>query len=353
MDIATAQDLFDAEPGWLNTASFGLPPRPAWDALQSALEGWRRGTTGSEPWHDATQRAREGFARLVGAPAADVAIGSTTSGLLAPVAAALPAGSRVVVPDVEFTSNLFPWMVHADRGVEVVTVPVEELVQSVDRRTTVVAFSAVQSATGQVAEFDRLVEVAHDAGALVVVDASQAAGWLPRAWTRADVVVASAYKWLMAPRGAAFGYLAPSVRERLRPIQAGWFAGQDVASSFYGPPLRLARDARRFDVSPAWFSYVGAAPALDLLLDLGVGRVHDHDVRLANRFREGLGLPAGDSAIVSAELPGGDERLTAAGIRAGLRNGRVRVSFHLYSTEDDVDRAVEALRPVSAGRSSR
>ncbi|MET9021425.1 aminotransferase class V-fold PLP-dependent enzyme [Actinopolymorpha sp. NPDC004070] len=203
------------------------------------------------------------------------------------------------------------------------------------------------------AEFDQLVEVARDAGALVVVDASQAAGWLPREWTRADVVVASAYKWLMAPRGAAFGYFAPSVRERLRPVQAGWFAGEDVESSYYGPPLRLAADARRFDVSPAWFCFVGAAPALDLLADLGVDRVHDHDVGLANRFREGLGLPAGDSAIVSAELPGGDERLTAAGIRAGLRNGLVRVSFHLYSTEDDVDRAVEALRPVSAGRSSR
>ncbi|MFD2080789.1 Selenocysteine lyase/Cysteine desulfurase [Actinopolymorpha cephalotaxi] len=347
MDLAAAQDLFDAEPGWLNTASFGLPPRPAWDALQEALAGWRHGTTGSQPWFDATQRAREAFARLVGAPAADVAIGSTTSGLLAPVAAALPAGSRVVVPDVEFTSNLFPWLVHADRGVEVVTVPVDELVQAVDRRTTVVAFSAVQSATGQVADFDRLVEVAHDAGALVVVDASQAAGWLPRDWTRADVVVASAYKWLMAPRGAAFGYFAPSVRERLRPIQAGWFAGDEVASSFYGPPLRLAPDARRFDISPAWFCYVGAAPALDLVLAVGVDRVHAHDVGLANRFREGLGLPPGDSAIVSVEVPRAEERLAAAGIRAGLRNGRVRVSFHLYSTEDDVERAVGALRPAT------
>ena len=58
-------------------------------------------------------------------------------------------------------------------------------------------------------------------------------------------------------------------------------------------PLRLAADARRFDISPAWLSWVGATPALELLCDLGVGSTHAHDLRLANRLRAGLGLPAG------------------------------------------------------------
>lgn len=343
MDLADAQELWDAEPGWLNTASFGLPPRPAWTALQAALADWRGGRTSWEPWDVSTQRARTAFARLVGARPGDVALGGTVSGLLAPVAAALPSGARVVVPEVEFTSNLFPWLVHADRGVEVVTVPTDELVRSVDRRTTVVAFSAVQSATGEVADFDRLVRTARETGAMVVVDATQAVGWLPRSWSRADVVVASAYKWLMAPRGAAFGYFSPDVRDRVRPLQAGWYAGADVHDSFYGPPLRLAGDARRFDVSPAWFSFVGAAPAMELLLDLGVEQVHAHDVGLANRFRAGLGLPPGDSAIVSTDVADVERRLAAAGIRAAVRGGRVRLSFHVYNTEDDVDLAVDTL----------
>ncbi|WP_020577440.1 aminotransferase class V-fold PLP-dependent enzyme [Actinopolymorpha alba] len=343
MEITEAHRLWDAAPGWLNTASYGLPPRVAWIALQEALDDWRHGRTSWEGWDTSTARSRAAFAELLGVPTADVAVGSTTSGLLAPVAAALPDIARVVLPDIEFTSNVFPWMVHADRGVEVVAVPPGQLVDAVDRRTTVVTFSAVQSATGEVADFDALVEAARAVGAMVVVDASQAAGWLPLAWSRADVVVASAYKWLMAPRGAAFGYLSPAVRERFRPLQAGWYAGTDPHASYYGPPLRLAEDARKFDISPAWFCFVGAAPALELLVELGVERVNAHNVALANRFRAGLGLPPGDSAIVSTDVPDAESKLAAAGIRAAVRGGRVRVSFHVYSTEADVDAALDAL----------
>lgn len=149
----------------------------------------------------------------------------------------------------------------------------------------------------------------------------------------------------MAPRGAAFGYFSPAVRDRFRPLQAGWYAGADVHDSFYGPPLRLADDARRFDFSPAWFSFVGAAPAMELLVDLGVEQVHAHDVGLANGFRAGLGLPPGDSAIVSTDVADAERRLAAAGVRAAVRGGRVRLSFHVYNTERDVERAVDALCP--------
>jgi len=122
VELADAARLWDAEPGWLNTASYGLPPRPAWDALQAALADWRGGRTSWEPWDECTGRARAAFARMTGATPGDIAVGATVSGLLAPVAAALPAGARVVVPEIEFTSNLFPWLVHADRGVTVDTV---------------------------------------------------------------------------------------------------------------------------------------------------------------------------------------------------------------------------------------
>ena len=147
----------------------------------------------------------------------------------------------------------------------------------------------------------------------------------------------------MAPRGAAFCYLAPELRERMRPLQAGWYAGQDVHESYYGPPLRLAGSARRFDTSPAWFSFVGAAPAIELLNEIGIEAVHAHNVRLAGLFMAGLGLPSPDSAIVSVAHPGAAQRLDAAGIRAAVRAGRARLSFHLYTTEADVDRALEAL----------
>jgi selenocysteine lyase/cysteine desulfurase len=131
--------------------------------------------------------------------------------------------------------------------------------------------------------------------------------------------------------------------ERMTPHQAGWFAAADPLKDQFGPPLRLPDTARRFDTSPAWFSWVGTEPALALLNELGVEAVHEHDLRLANRFREGLGLEPGDSAIVTSDVPGATEKLARAGIMAAARAGRLRASFHLYNTEADVDAALTAL----------
>jgi selenocysteine lyase/cysteine desulfurase len=116
-----------------------------------------------------------------------------------------------------------------------------------------------------------------------------------------------------------------------------------VHTSYSGPPLRLAESARRLDTSPAWFSWVATQPALELVERIGVEAIHAHDVGLANRFRAGLGLEPGDSAIVSAEVPGARERLEAAGIVAAERGGRLRASWHVYNTEADVDAALDAL----------
>jgi selenocysteine lyase/cysteine desulfurase len=119
--------------------------------------------------------------------------------------------------------------------------------------------------------------------------------------------------------------------------------GVYLNTASYGLPLRLAADARRLDTSPAWFSWVGCAPALELIEEVGVEAIHAHDVGLANRFRAGLGLAPSDSAIVSADMPDARERLEAAGIVAAARAGRMRASWHLYNTEADVDRVLDVL----------
>ncbi|WTW92767.1 aminotransferase class V-fold PLP-dependent enzyme [Streptomycetaceae bacterium NBC_01309] len=343
MDLDIARGLWEPEPGWLNTASYGLPPTPAYEAVLAAQRDWRVGRTSWEPWGEAGERARALFADLVGADTSDISVGATVSGMLAPVGASLAPGTRVVVPDIEFTSNLFPWMVHEARGVEVVCVPFAKLAEAVDERTDVVAYSLVQSADGTVADDAEIVAAARAHGALVVVDGTQAVGWLPVDATRYDVLAVGGYKWLMNPRGTGYTYFAPGVRDRFVPVAAGWYAGEDVHASYYGPPLRLAADARRFDTSPAWFAWVGAAPALEVVRDIGVERIHAHNVGLANRFLTALGRPEGDSAIVTVDVPGADEALRAAGVRAAVRAGRVRASFHVYTTRDDVDMAVNAL----------
>jgi selenocysteine lyase/cysteine desulfurase len=339
--VEDAQRLFEPAAPYLNTASYGLPPRPAWEALQAALADWRCGRTTWEPWGESTARARELWAATIGVPVERVATGATVAELVGLVAASLPK-RRVLAAEIEFTSLLWPWLA---QGHDVVTVPLAELVAQIDERTDVVAVSAVQSSTGEVADLDAIRAAADAHGALVVVDATQAIGWLPLDGSGFDAVVGAGYKWLVSPRGTAWLALGERLLDTIEPLSAGWWAADDPFESYYGPPLRLAGDARRLSTSPAWFSWVGCAPALELVAEVGVERIHEHDVRLANRFRAGLGLPPSDSAIVSTDVPGAHERLERAGIRASTRAGSLRASLHLYNTDADVDAALEALVP--------
>jgi selenocysteine lyase/cysteine desulfurase len=343
LEISAARRQWRPQGAYLNTASYGLPPDDAWQALQAALGDWRGGRTSWEHWGHSADGARAAFAALVGVAPEVVAIGATVSELLGLVAASIPDGARVVAPEIDFASLLFPFMVQAERGVQLRLVAPADLPAAIDETTDVVAFSAVQMATGEVADLDAIEAAARAHGALTVVDATQACGWLPLDATRFDVVACHAYKWLMSPRGTAFMAVAPEHLDRIVPAHAGWFAGEDVHTSYFGPPLRLASSARRLDSSPAWFSWVATQPALELVNRIGIEAIHAHDVALANRFRGGLGLEPGDSAIVSADVPDARARLEAAGIVAAERGGRLRASWHLYNTEADVDAALDAL----------
>ena len=273
-------------------------------------------------------------------PPGRVATGASAAELVALAAASVPEGARVLSPEREFTSLLFPFLV---RGCELRTVPVSALAGAIDDRTDVVAFSAVQSSDGEVADLEAIAAAARAHGALTAVDATQAIGWLPLDAELFDAVVCAGYKWLLSPRGTAYVSLSEELLERAPALHANWWAGEDPHDSYYGPPLRLAADARRLDSSPAWFSWIAAEQCLRVLADVGIDAIHAHDVALANRFRSGLGLPPGDSAIVSAEVPGAAEKLARAGIMAATRAGSLRASFHLYNREDDVDAALDAL----------
>jgi selenocysteine lyase/cysteine desulfurase len=336
-------DLWSPAGTYLNTASYGLPPQPAWDALQAALEDWRGGNTSWEQWQEPGEEARASFARLVGVAAEDVAVGANVSTLVGTVAASIPDGSRVLAPEVEFTSVLFPFLVQQERGVSVRLVPAAEFAGEIGPDVDVAAFSAVQMATGEVADLDAVAGAAAEHDVLTVVDATQAVGWLPFDASRFDVVAAHGYKWLMSPRGTAFMSIRRERLEEITPHLAGWFAGEDPFESYFGPPLRLARDARRLDTSPAWFMWVATGPTLAVIEEIGVDAIHAHDLALANRFRAGLGLDPGDSAIVFADTEDAAARLEHAGIRAAVRGGRLRTSWHVYNTVEDVDRALTAL----------
>jgi selenocysteine lyase/cysteine desulfurase len=338
------RDRFAARTTWLNTATYGLPPRTALDALAEATAEWAGGLCGFEGWDRSVGRARELFAELVGVPVGWVAIGSQVSAMVGLVAAALPAGTRVIAAQDDFSSLLFPFLAAEARGVRTDLVALADLPEAIDGGTDVVAFSAVQSSDGRIADLDAIATAAAHHGALSVCDATQGAGWLPMDASRFDLFAAAGYKWLLGPRGTAYMSVRPELADRLTPTAAGWYAGEDVPNSYYGAPLRLAADRRRFDVSPAWHAWVGAVGGLELLIEVGVPAVHAHDVALAGALRDALGLPPYPSAILAADVPDGTvERLHAAGVLAAGRAGRLRLSTHVHNAAADVDRAIDIL----------
>lgn len=329
---------------YLNTASLGLPPERAWRALQVALDQWRAGQANPPDYDAPLAAARSGYANLVGVDTAQVAVGSQASVFAGLIAAQLPDDAEVLTATGEFTSIVFPFLAQAHRGVRVREVPLEDLADAITRRTALVAVSAVQSADGRLADLDALVAAAADCHTRVLLDTTQAVGWLPLDASRFAYTVCAGYKWLLAPRGTCYFTVQPDLADDLTPLAAGWYAGAQPWESIYGSPLRLASDARRFDLSPAWLAWVGAAPALELLTELGPETLHEHSVNLANRFRSAIGIPAAASAIVSLmAAPSAAMQLDRAHIAASNRAGRLRLAFHINNTADDVDRAADAL----------
>lgn len=342
--IAVAQEEFSPEVTYLNTASLGLAPRRTLAAVETALDAWRRGVSDAAAFDEVVEASRRRYARLVGVDPGAVAVGGQVSTFVGLVAASLEPGSEVLTATGDFTSVLFPFLAQADRGVAVREVPLEALHDAVTSSTSLVAVSAVQSADGRIADLDALSDACAATGTRTLIDVTQAAGWLPIDASRWTYTVGGGYKWLLAPRGTAFMTVAPEARAELRPFAAGWYAGEDRWSSIYGSPLRLASDARRFDVSPAWFSWVGQAASLALLLEVGTPSLHEHATRLARRFGDATDLPFTGSAIVTAEA---DDRVPAVlaehRIAAATRAGRLRLSFHVSTTVTDVDHAAAAL----------
>ena len=328
--------------GFLNSPTYGLPPRFAFDALQDCLRTWQAGTMDVPSFDAFVAAGRAGYAALVGVPEDSVAMAGSVSSALGLVAAAVPDGSRVATLSGEFTSTSFPFAAQAARGVTITELDSDDLVTTAGGYDVVTA-SLVQSADGAVLDVDALQAAVAGTDTVTVIDVTQALGWKNIDMSWADVTVAAVYKWLMAPRGTAWMSVGDRVSKTMIPHAANWYAGEDPWSTIYGLPLRLADSARRFDVSPTWFSVLGSGLTLPWLASLDRAAVEAHALRLAARLRTELRLPQQPSAIVSIPTAAADE-LKRAGIRASIRAGAVRVGFHLYNTDDDLDRLLDVLR---------
>ncbi|MEU5399276.1 aminotransferase class V-fold PLP-dependent enzyme [Streptomyces sp. NPDC005963] len=338
---------FAPETTYLNTSTCGLLPARAVTAMTALMDGLAAGRTDGAGEYGALVAVRRSFARIVGVGEDRVALGGSVVVHTALIAASLPPGAEVLLPEGEFASVVTPFAVRGDLKLRFV--PLDGLADAVGPGTALVAFSAVQSADGRIADLPAVREAAAVHGARTLLDASQSAGWLPLRAGEWDYTVTGGFKFLLCPRGVSFLTLTEAAQTTVTPLHAGPFAAEELWGPPYGPVERLADSARRYDEPPAFLAYQGARRSLELVEEIGVPALHRHATELAGRFRAGLAAlghspVVSDSAIVAVPGLGGRAAdLAGAGIVVAERAGYLRAAFHLYNATADVERALGVL----------
>ncbi|HEX2205045.1 MAG TPA: aminotransferase class V-fold PLP-dependent enzyme [Longimicrobium sp.] len=361
---------------FLNAASLGPLPQRSLRAVDAFNRRRAAGhaLTGDD-FEPTLVRARRAAARLVGAHEDEIALLPNTSFGVNLAAHALPLerGKRIVVSEMEFPANVYPWLhLQRTRGMRVGLVPADPLGRPDEARllealeggdVAALALSAVQFATGYSADLARFGRACREAGAFFVVDAIQALGQVPVDVREAevDVLVAGGQKWLCSPFGTGFAYVRRDLVARMEPEVVGWTSMAGVPPDFTEVcdyRYELVETARRFEVATQpWQDYAGFAPSVELLLETGIDRIRAHVLGLLDPLVEFLeardgfevvsdlapGRRSGVFAFRSRDSGAAFRALKRAGVVCTLREGSVRVSPHLYNTPADVAAVIDVL----------
>jgi cysteine desulfurase / selenocysteine lyase len=363
---------------YLNTASAGLVPASVvTPAHEFEFELAQAGTTGMDEDTEVgiLEDARQGAAKLLGAHPDTIAIGTSFTESLCQVAWWLRPGRgrNVVSSEAEFPSVTYPWhRIAEDTGCEVRLVSVLDdpegfgvgkIAEQVDTATAAICISHIQYLTGHRLDLAELAALAHDNGALLIVDATQSAGQVPIdvTATGVDVLIAGSYKWLCSTFGAAICYLSPPVLERFRPPLVGW-RSTEHPYSLDARWLPLAATARRMEYSTmSYTAAIALGRAIGYIRGLSLDEVAGHNARLADQVADGLRQrgarlltprdPRRRAGTITARFPGRDgeaiaAELTRRGVIVSPRVGSTRFSMHFYNSSDDVDRALAVLDEV-------
>ncbi len=352
---------------YINSCSQGALSDSVRAAYTDYLTGWDERGAPWEYWVERAETARATFARFVGGEPDDVAVTTSLSAGVSPLASAIDFAARpkVVISDFEFPTIGQIWHAQELRGAEVVHVPadgaeipVERFDAAIDERTAVVSIAAVCYRNGSRLAVEEIARIARERGALVVLDAYQAIGTYPLDVNElgVDVLAAGVLKYLLGSAGLGFMWTRPGLSERLLPTQTGWFADQNIFEmdiSDYSP----SPTARRFQsgTPPVPAIYAGIA-GLELMEEIGVAGTRAHVTALNERLIGGVdelgGVvvtprdPERRGALVcirSTDAPQLVAALAADGIVTSERDGNLRVSAHAYNTEDDIDAVLAGL----------
>jgi selenocysteine lyase/cysteine desulfurase len=362
---------------YLNSCSLGPLSFRSMAAMARFQENWN--DFGAQAWYGLWMgeiaALREKFARLIGARPHEIAIAPNVSSALSEVSTGLDLGerNRVVLADMDFPTLAYQWLVKQRTGTEVafvespdrISLPAEQFASALEGHTGLVATSRVFYLSGYIQDVGRLAKMAHERGALLLVDDYQATGQIPLDVKALgiDILVTGTLKWLMGGPGVAFIYVREELIPRLRPTVTGWWGARDQFQ-FRTTDFAFRDDAARLEAgTPAVAAIFAASAALDMVLEVGVERIRERSRYLADdlvrRAQErdwqlNSPLDGGQrSSIVMLRLERPDELvqgLTKRGIIVDYRPGLLRISPHFYNTVEENEAIMAALDELLAAR---
>jgi selenocysteine lyase/cysteine desulfurase len=352
IDPAFLDEQYPHRPvGYFDAAAVGAVPAAVVRAVSGVAAALEGGLSGSAAWHERTDRAFEFLAEDLGVTSHRLVAAANTSDGINHAARAIPfsEGDEVLAFADDFPSARMPWTTlaatrvrHVDPGVgDERTVA---LLSAIDERTRVVSVTHVHASTGTTLDLSQIAEACRAVDALLIVDGAQAAGLLPLAAMHADVYVAASYKWL----SAGFGAAVIATSERFDALAVPALVGyRNVPPS---PRLHVGHDNL--------FGLAALQAAAEVRRIIGIGNVLEHTRRLIGRISEGataagigLGSDHAGAGIVSlavADAPGLVSALSVRGLIAAHRDGLLRVSPSVITTDADVDHLLEALSELAA-----
>jgi selenocysteine lyase/cysteine desulfurase len=357
---------------YVNSCSQGALSTEVDAAVQQYLDSWRAGGSPWELWVEKTEELRTAFAASIGADRDEIAIMPSASGGINAVASALDfsgARSHVVMGEFEFPTMAQVWLAHERRGATIQwarpdgdRLDVEAYAAAVDERTLIVPATHVCYRNGHRTDIASLTTLCHARGAYVFLDDYQRTGSSPIDVHAlgVDFMVTGCLKYQLAMAGIAFLYVRRDLIERLEPTITGWF-GRANPFAFRIDKIDWSSTATRFESgTPPVPNAYAALAGLRLLDRIGYDVVGRQVERLVERYRSAMEesgfvvrTPAeatrrGPLVVVqSGDAPELVSRLAGRGIVASSRDNGLRVSFHAYNNEADVDAVVSALEAES------
>jgi selenocysteine lyase/cysteine desulfurase len=354
---------------YINSCSQGALSDSVRESYERYLEDWNERGAPWDYWVEKSEDARRAFASLVNATPDEVAVTTSVSAGLSAIATGLRYArrSKIVTTDWEFPTVGQIWHAQELRGARVVHVeadaggelPLQRFDREIDEDTAIVSVTHVCYRNGARVDVQEVARIAHERGALVVLDAYQTAGSLPLDVRELDVdfLTAGVLKYLLGSAGLAFLYARSDVVERIWPTATGWFADKNIFEMDhrdYSPATTASRFQSGTPPIPA--IYAGVA-GIELMQEIGIADTRKHVNMLNARLIEGLDelgatlatprRPKRRGALVCVRSKDAPELVRALG-REGIvtsdRDGSLRISAHAYNSADDVDEVLAAIK---------